>query len=151
MDRLTAMRVFAEVATSGSFSATADKLDMSRAMVTRYVELSRAPGHRAILVQLQEYGRSRLATPELLAQITAPTLILSGEQDNLVPVQHARQFAQAIPGSELVTFPNVGHIPQEEAPDESARVVADFLGRVYRSEPSPEAASAAAQAAQAAQ
>ena len=37
MDRLTAMHVFAEVATSGSFSATADKLEMSRAMVTRYV------------------------------------------------------------------------------------------------------------------
>jgi DNA-binding transcriptional LysR family regulator len=37
MDRLTAMRVFCEVASSGSFSATADKLDMSRAMVTRYV------------------------------------------------------------------------------------------------------------------
>jgi DNA-binding transcriptional LysR family regulator len=37
MDRLTAMRVFAEVASSGSFSATADKLEMSRAMVTRYV------------------------------------------------------------------------------------------------------------------
>lgn len=31
------MRVFVEVATSGSFSATADRLDMSRAMVTRYV------------------------------------------------------------------------------------------------------------------
>ena len=41
MDRLTAMQVFVEVAQSGSFSATADKLDMSRAMVTRYVaELS---------------------------------------------------------------------------------------------------------------
>ena len=37
MDRLTAMRVFVEVAHTGSFSATADKLDMSRAMVTRYV------------------------------------------------------------------------------------------------------------------
>ncbi len=37
MDRLTAMKVFVEVANSGSFSATADKLDMSRAMVTRYV------------------------------------------------------------------------------------------------------------------
>ncbi|MCK6414554.1 MAG: LysR family transcriptional regulator [Giesbergeria sp.] len=37
MDRLTAMQVFVEVASSGSFSATADKLDMSRAMVTRYV------------------------------------------------------------------------------------------------------------------
>ena len=37
MDRLTAMRVFAEVATGGSFRAASDKLDMSRAMVTRYV------------------------------------------------------------------------------------------------------------------
>ena len=37
MDRLTAMEVFVEVAQSGSFSATADKLEMSRAMVTRYV------------------------------------------------------------------------------------------------------------------
>jgi DNA-binding transcriptional LysR family regulator len=37
MDRLTAMKVFCEVAASGSFSATADKLDMSRAMVTRYI------------------------------------------------------------------------------------------------------------------
>ena len=37
MDRFTAMQVFVEVASSGSFSATADKLEMSRAMVTRYV------------------------------------------------------------------------------------------------------------------
>lgn len=37
MDRLTAMQVFVEVAGSGSFSATAQKLEMSRAMVTRYV------------------------------------------------------------------------------------------------------------------
>lgn len=37
MDRLTALRVFAAVAESGSFSATAEQLDMSRAMVTRYV------------------------------------------------------------------------------------------------------------------
>jgi DNA-binding transcriptional LysR family regulator len=37
MDRLTAMKVFVAVAQSGSFSATADKLEMSRAMVTRYV------------------------------------------------------------------------------------------------------------------
>jgi DNA-binding transcriptional LysR family regulator len=37
MDRLTAMRVFVAVAESGSFSATADKLEMSRAMVTRHV------------------------------------------------------------------------------------------------------------------
>ena len=37
MDRLTAMQVFVEVAQNGSFSTAAEKLDMSRAMVTRYV------------------------------------------------------------------------------------------------------------------
>ncbi|WP_342620174.1 LysR family transcriptional regulator [Rhodoferax sp. GW822-FHT02A01] len=49
MDRLTAMQVFVEVANNGSFSATADKLDMSRAMVTRYVaELEQWLGARLL-------------------------------------------------------------------------------------------------------
>lgn len=49
MDRLTAMQVFVEVANSGSFSATADKLEMSRAMVTRYVaELEQWLGARLL-------------------------------------------------------------------------------------------------------
>ncbi len=49
MDRLTAMQVFSEVAASGSFTATADKLEMSRAMVTRYVgELERWLGSRLL-------------------------------------------------------------------------------------------------------
>lgn len=49
MDRLTAMRVFSEVAHSGSFSASADKLDMSRAMVTRYIaELEQWLGARLL-------------------------------------------------------------------------------------------------------
>jgi len=49
MDRLTAMQVFVEVASCGSFSATADKLEMSRAMVTRYVgELEQWLGARLL-------------------------------------------------------------------------------------------------------
>ena len=49
MDRLNAMRVFMEVAQSGSFSASASKQDMSRAMVTRYVaELEQWLGTRLL-------------------------------------------------------------------------------------------------------
>ena len=49
MDRLTAMQVFVDVAQSGSFTATAEKLDMSRAMVTRYVaELEQWLGARLL-------------------------------------------------------------------------------------------------------
>ncbi|HHX8366561.1 LysR family transcriptional regulator [Vibrio alginolyticus] len=38
MDRVTAAKVFVDVVYSGSFTATAERLDMSRPMVTRYVE-----------------------------------------------------------------------------------------------------------------
>lgn len=49
MDRLTAMQVFVEVANNGSFSATAEKLDMSRAAVTRYIsELEQWLGARLL-------------------------------------------------------------------------------------------------------
>ncbi|MEP7154264.1 MAG: LysR family transcriptional regulator [Betaproteobacteria bacterium] len=49
MDKLAAMRAFVEVANSGSFSASAEKLDMSRAAVTRCVdELERWLGTRLL-------------------------------------------------------------------------------------------------------
>lgn len=49
MDRITAMRVFVEVVDSGSQTAAADKLDMSRAMVTRYLaELEQWLGERLL-------------------------------------------------------------------------------------------------------
>jgi len=102
------------------------------AMVQRYSELSRAPRHRDILLQMTLGFRSRnYATPERLAGLRMPVLILSGDRDNLVPVEHARQFNQAIAGSELVVFEGIGHIPHEETPDASAMAVHEFLYRVH--------------------
>jgi pimeloyl-ACP methyl ester carboxylesterase len=102
------------------------------AMVSRYVEMSRAPGHRDILLQITLGYRTRNhATPERLAPLASlPVLILHGDQDRLIPPEHARQFNDAISGSQLVMFENVGHIPQEEVPDESAAAVREFLFRI---------------------
>ncbi len=102
------------------------------AMVERYSELSRAPGHRDILLQLTLGFRERnYATPERLAALSMPVLVMTGDHDRLVPPEHAQQFADAIPGAELIVFENVGHIPQEEVPDDSAFAVHEFLYRVY--------------------
>ena len=59
-------------------------------------------------------GERREATAELLSAITTPTLVLHGENDNLIPIEHGKQFADAIPGAKLITYPGVGHLPQEE-------------------------------------
>jgi pimeloyl-ACP methyl ester carboxylesterase len=97
-------------------------------MVTRYAELSRAPGHRDILLQISLGFRERdYATPERLAALQMPVLILTGDQDRLVPPEHAQQVHDAIAGSRLITFENVGHIPQEERTNNSAMAVHEFL------------------------
>jgi len=103
------------------------------AMVTRYAELARAPGHRDILLQMTLGFRERnFATPERLATLAnIPVLILHGDSDRIVPLEHGRQFQAAINGAEIVVFDATGHIPQEERPDESALAVSEFLYRVH--------------------
>jgi pimeloyl-ACP methyl ester carboxylesterase len=63
-----------------------------------------------------------------IGQIKAPTLILWGAQDHLIPVAAAHAFDKAIPGSKLVIYPATGHIPMEEVADQSAADVRAFLG-----------------------
>jgi pimeloyl-ACP methyl ester carboxylesterase len=62
-----------------------------------------------------------------LNQITVPTLILHGEDDPLIEPAAAHKFAAAIPGSKLILYPHVGHLPQIEIPARSAADVAAFL------------------------
>lgn len=117
------------------------------AMVQRYVELSRAPGHREILLQLTLGHQQRnYATAERLAPLAnTPVLILTGDQDVVVPPEHAQQFHDAIPGSQLITFSGVGHVPQEEVPGDSAFAVHEFLYAVLNAEEAlPSGASATA-------
>ncbi len=101
------------------------------AMVSRYTDLARAPGHRDILVQIMlNRPASDFATPERLHAIHTPTLILQGDRDNLIAPSSAQHFKDAIPDSEILMLHDVGHVPQEEAPDQSAMAVHEFLYRL---------------------
>ena len=55
----------------------------------------------------------------LLASIRAPTLLLWGERDAMIPSANATDYLSALVNARLVTFPNAGHLPQEEAAPES--------------------------------
>jgi pimeloyl-ACP methyl ester carboxylesterase len=70
----------------------------------------------------------RLEPPgPLLAAITAPTLLVWGEQDAMIPVANASDYLSALTDAELVTFPELGHVPHEEAPARSLPPVQSFL------------------------
>lgn len=95
-------------------------------VVERYVALARAPGHRAILTGGRE-DRGSGVTPETFRAIKMPTLVMTGEQDALIPADHSRRFAEAIPGAKLVIYPDGGHVPMEQLPDRSAADLRTFL------------------------
>lgn len=63
-----------------------------------------------------------------LHRVTAPTLILWGEEDRLNPVGYAADFGAAIAGSVVQTIPGCGHIPQVEATAATLGHVEAFLG-----------------------
>lgn len=126
-----------------AFEPTPDMADDK--MVTRYVELARAPGHRDIILGIMAGYKDRpIATPRKLAAIKTPTLVMQGDTDRLVAPEHGRQFAEAIPGSTLIMYEKTGHIPMEQVADKSALDLKAWLdAKVY---PQAEAKPAAAKA-----
>lgn len=105
-----------------------NKAIIDDAMIDRYWELLRYPGNRkATLDRFALVHNVESATKPVMSRIKAPTLILWGAEDNLIPVSSGRWFADAIPGSKLIIYPAIGHAPMEEAADQSAKDVRVWL------------------------
>lgn len=62
-----------------------------------------------------------------LASIKAPTLVLWGKQDTLLPIASGERYAAGIPGAKLISFDKCGHIPAIEKTEEFVAAVAPFL------------------------
>lgn len=65
-----------------------------------------------------------------LAELGAPALVVWGEEDPFAPVAGAHRFARELPGARLEVLPGTGHFVWEDAPEEAAAVVVDFLSGV---------------------
>jgi len=62
-----------------------------------------------------------------LPEIKAPTLVIHGQNDRLVPPGNGQLIAERIPGAKLVLLPNAGHIFPTDQSEASHRAVLDFL------------------------
>lgn len=67
---------------------------------------------------------------ERLGEIQAPVLIVTGDDDQIVPTEQSVRLAGELHGAELVVIPNCGHVVQEECPQEFIEVVVDFINRI---------------------
>jgi pimeloyl-ACP methyl ester carboxylesterase len=96
-------------------------------LVDRYFELALRDGNRSALVDRFRAGRWATDTTRI-RQLALPTLILWGGRDRLIPPQYGERFHRDIGGSQLVMFPQLGHVPQQEDPQATVTAVIAFLG-----------------------
>lgn len=94
-------------------------------LVDLYVDMTLREGNRAALAKRFEQGYT--GDVAQLKKITAPTLILWGAKDKLVPLEAAGRFAKDIAGAKLVVYDDLGHVPQEEAPARTVEELKRFL------------------------
>jgi pimeloyl-ACP methyl ester carboxylesterase len=92
----------------------------------RYYDLMLAPGSRLALIHRME--QTVLVDPDpLLAKITVPVLLVWGVQDGMIPISNASDYLRVLPNARLVRLEGLGHVPQEEAPEDSLSPVRSFL------------------------
>ena len=66
---------------------------------------------------------------EDLPSVTAPTLVVHGELDSLVPPENGARIAERIPAAEHVTVPDANHLLFSDQPEQVTKVLLDWLDR----------------------
>jgi pimeloyl-ACP methyl ester carboxylesterase len=112
-----------------AFFRTAKPEVLQAAMGAEYLRLSSTPEQLPVIVE--KLRTMWLAEPNFtaadLATIKSPTLILDGEEEELIRIDHVKEFAQAIPDAELILMPGTGHSAPVERAAEFNKIVLDFL------------------------
>lgn len=93
--------------------------------ITRYHDLLLRKGNRKAALSM--FQNPLKQTEKDIPKINKPTLVLWGEQDQLISVNNAYLFKQNIKGSRVEIYKNVGHIPMEEAPILTAGSISRFI------------------------
>jgi pimeloyl-ACP methyl ester carboxylesterase len=92
------------------------------ALISEQLRGSGAPGFVDAVDALTSYPiRDRLGA------IAAPTLVVWGEKDPLVPVRDAWEFGRLIDDARVVVYADTGHVSMMERPDAFNALVAEFL------------------------
>jgi pimeloyl-ACP methyl ester carboxylesterase len=68
-----------------------------------------------------------IAGASFAGAVQAPTLLVWGERDVLVPVEQAGAWRELVPHARLAIVPRAGHVPMVEAPSDFAQLLLEFL------------------------
>jgi pimeloyl-ACP methyl ester carboxylesterase len=103
-----------------------DKAKVNEVLVQRYFDLLLREGNRNATLDIFKQ-RIIFGSSERIKNIKTPTLIIWGEDDQLIDVSNAYLFEKDIQGSELAVIPKTGHVPMEENPSAFLAALNKFI------------------------
>jgi pimeloyl-ACP methyl ester carboxylesterase len=99
-------------------------------LATGFASLDNAGSRQAFLHTVRSVigpGGQRVSAHDRLALAARlPTLIVWGEDDQIIPLAHGEAAHAAMPNSRFVVFPAAGHMPHDDAPDRFVELVVEF-------------------------
>jgi len=120
-DRVAALRAVYVAMCAPGFAAA------NEALIESMIESAKRKPTSPEAVARQVAAIMRWTSWDRLPEISAPTLVLHGAADPLIPAQNGALIAERIPGARLRMLPGVGHLVPTEAPTETFSAIRDFL------------------------
>ena len=84
-------------------------------------------GSRNAILSMSMGSRSKMHGPESLSRIEAPTLVIHGDKDNIIPIERSQVFEEYIDNVEVKIYSQIGHLPMYEDPNKTANDIKSFL------------------------
>ena len=84
-------------------------------------------GSRNAILSMTMGGRRQMYGPESLSKITSPTLVIHGEEDNIIGFERSLVFKENIDNAEIKIYPEIGHLPMYEDPVRTANDIIKFF------------------------
>ena len=107
----------------------ADDSKITDSLITRYHKMALRVGNRKAFIDRAkiDFKPTEKENINKLKSIITPTLLIWGAKDNWIPLDNGKRMDSILPNSKLVVLENSGHVPMEENPIESCKVLKAFL------------------------
>ena len=106
-----------------------DDSKITEDLITRYHKMALRAGNRKAFIDRAkiDFGLDSMVNIKKLKSILAPTLLIWGAQDLWIPLDNGVRMNRLLPNSSLKILEYSGHVPMEENPEESLKLMRDFL------------------------
>jgi pimeloyl-ACP methyl ester carboxylesterase len=118
-----------EIAKNAFAMMTGQNKDVSEHIVENFVQRMKLPNAKFAFMSTLLGLKHAPEITTRLEVITAPTLVVWGDLDPVIPVKYAEEFVKKIRDCRFYQMKNCGHTPYVEEPDEFSKLVLDFLLR----------------------